>query len=296
MGTNRLQLLDVGSVLESHRRLSSKYPNVKPQCQPDTVKLLVPAVSQRLQSLRIHMSIVTHTPTILTIGDFHMSDKRRVHLAEEEYAKEELAMWPTEFNPDMNPRIQFLTLTSVPRKSLGLVIRRLLKFLRAVAVQERLIVKAQPPTSSRRSAQMLPGLRVLRLEFVRSRTQSRPVTENIRPSVSQDTDADTFAAQVAGDFSFFSSSDKAVSPAATVADFSFFAEDTTPKQRSQSVPSIVIDDVESSVLRDVREELMAYRHKTAKAYEDEQRRLGKGVPVPLGAPHYHWTGRLELVS
>lgn len=296
MGTNRLQLLDFGSAVQGHHRFSSRYPNVRPECQPDTVKLLVPAISQRLQWLRIHHSIVTHTPTILTVGEYHMSEKRRVNLAEETYAQEELAAWPMQFLPDMNPRIQTLILTSVPWKSLGLVIRSLLKFLRAVAIQESLIAKAQPAEPSRRSAQMLPGLRVFRLEFARVMNTSFRQTATLQagPSVSQQADADNFLKESMNDFSFFDDNDQ--SPVAATQDFSFFTgEGPSSQNRSQSISS-TSDDVENTVLRDVKEELRAYRQKTLKAYENEQKRLGKGVRVPLGAPHYHWTGRLEFVS
>ena len=300
-GTNRLQLLDVGGVVQSKHRLAAKNPNIKPICQADTVRLLGPEYSQRLESLRIHHSIVTHTPTLGTVGEFHLSEARHVQLSEEDYAGHELVAWPEALLPNINPRIRSLTLTNVPRKSHGQVIERLLNFLHEASLQESLI-EDLAPVDRRRGARMLSGLRVLRLEFESLYVRREQL--NAGPSVSEDADADKFMAESERDFSFFQ--DYAVSPVSTVKDFSFF-DDETPAPRGRSISSTSKQskdkDKERPLLRDVEQEIRSYREKTKAAYEAEKDRFeaereevgGAAVRVPLGAPHYHWTGLVEIV-
>jgi hypothetical protein len=287
MGTNRLQLLDFGSAPQGRHRLAAKNPNIRPVSQPDTVKLLCPAVSQRLQCLRVHHSIVTHTPTLQPKGEYHISESHLMKLSERDYAEEEMIYWPRHWNPDSNPRIETLILTEVPRWSEGLVIKRLIKVLRVAAIQESLIAKATP-VNVRRGWRMLPGLRCLRLEFVPVITQ-QPSTSM---SISGNPDADVLARESANDFSFF---DQASESPSGERDFSFFdGETSAPK-----IPSVLPakDEVLKPIGRDVINELRAHRQKTKMAYEAERDRLGgPGVRVPFGAPHYHWTGRLEFTQ
>jgi hypothetical protein len=300
-GTNRLQLLDVGGVFQSKHRLAAKNPHIRPICQSDTVKLIGPEYSQRLESLSIHHSIVTHTPTLGTIGEFHLSEARHVHMSEEDYASREIVAWPEAFLPNINPRIRSLTLTNIPRKSYSLVIERLLNFLHEASLQESLI-EDLAPVDRRRGARMLSGLRVLRLEFESLYVRRQQL--NAGPSVSEDADADTFMAESERDFSFFE--DYAQSPVSTVKDFSFF-DGETPAPRTRSISSTSKQskdkDKESLLLRDVEQEIRSYREKTKAAYEAEKDRFeaereevgGAAVRVPLGAPHYHWTGLVELI-
>jgi hypothetical protein len=285
MSTNRLQLLDFGGAPQGRHRLGAKNPNLRPICQPDTVKLLCPGVSQRLQSLRVHHSIITHTPTLLTIGEYVVSEGIRMRLSERDYAEEEMIYWPRHWNPNSNPRIETLILTDVPRWSEGLVIKRFIQVLRVAAIQESLISKATLE-STRRSWRMLPGLRLLRLELV-------PLTrkqEAASPSVSGNSDADVFARESANDFSFF---DQVSEKSNAEKDFSFFEGETTQEPLPVSPTR---NEQPSPIGRDVMKEILAYRQKTRMAYEAERERLkGSGMRVPLGAPHYHWTGRLEFV-
>jgi hypothetical protein len=286
MGTNQLQLLDFGSGPQTRHRLGTTNPNLRPVCQPDSVKLLCLGVSHRLQCLRVHHSIITHTPTLLTKGEFHISESHRMKLSEKDYAEEEMVYWPKYWNPDLNPRIETLTLTDVPRWSEGLVIKRIVEVLRIAANQESLIAKAMP-INARRGWHMLPGLRCLRLEFV-------PIVRKeslTSPSISANSDADVFARESANDFSFF---DQVIDSPSEEGDFSFFCGEA-PSQKVP--PSLLIGrDALTQIGRNVIEELRAYRQKTRMAYEAERERLGSpAVYVPLGSPHYHWTGRLELI-
>lgn len=46
-------------------------------------------------------------------------------------------------------------------------------------------------------------------------------------------------------------------------------------------------------MRDVVEALKEYRGKTKAKKEEVRKEAGKGN-VPLGEPHYHWCGKLEV--
>jgi hypothetical protein len=294
-GTNRLQLLDFGSAEQPRHQVGSKYKSVLAYNQADTLKLLKPSISQRLESLRVHHSVVTQTPTLFAIGEFYLSEERAVFLAEEEFAtKNVLFSPPSDFLPELNPRIKSLTLTHVPRKSLGLVIDRLVKLISLAAMQEVIIAGASP-ADPRRGAQMLPGLRYLCLEFAPPAKVLKPSKDG--PSVSGDVDADTFMAESGKDFSFF---DETQSPQSATKDFSFFDDDERPLERTSSISSETASKkmkIENLELHDVKEAIMAYRQSTKEAYEAERERLSSAGELALpGPPHYYWTGQLELVD
>lgn len=268
-GTNRLQLLDVGSVQCSRpyaNPAAKAHPNLLQVCQPDTVNILSTAAANQLQELRVHHSVVTHCPTLVGRGEYHISEERRTVIAEGDYAPYELRLWPMGFLPDTNPRVKRLTLSHVPRKSLGLVVDHLLMFLHAASVQESAISNAKGPSVGiqLRGPKMLSGLRYMCLEFIEENSSN-----SSGPSISGDIDADEFARQSQDDFSFFGSEQS--------------VEKKSRKLSNDKLPR----------LRDVKEELRAYRQQTMKAFEAESEKLG--VPawrVPLGAPHYHWSGEL----
>ncbi|KAL8365612.1 hypothetical protein RB595_004435 [Gaeumannomyces hyphopodioides] len=129
--------------------------------------LLRPVVSSCLRSLRIHHSLVTQVPTVLSLEQT-MPSLADIWVAEELLLPGvELADTPTgAFAPDMNPRLTSLTLTNLPRRSTGRLIRKLTRFMELAYEQERTILDtaAALPTS-RRSPTLLVGLRCLRLEF-----------------------------------------------------------------------------------------------------------------------------------
>ncbi|KAL1870411.1 hypothetical protein VTK73DRAFT_2649 [Phialemonium thermophilum] len=123
--------------------------------------LFRPALSPNLQVLRIHHSLVTQIPSLESEDLVAMAD---LWLAETFVRPRVELAYPEVFVPDMNPRLYSLTLTNLPRYSTGPLIRKLIKFLRLAAAQERAIRDAKS-SSSRRSPIMLRGLRHIRLEF-----------------------------------------------------------------------------------------------------------------------------------
>jgi hypothetical protein len=294
-GTNRLQLLDFGSAEQPRHQVGSKYKSVLAYNQADTLKLLKPSISQRLESLRVHHSVVTLTPTIFAVGEFYLSEARAIYVAEEEFAIRKVSFSPaSDFLPELNPRIKSLTLTHVPRKSLGLVIDRLIKLLSLAAMQEVMIASASPP-DARRGAQMLPGLRYLCLELAPPAKVLKPSKDG--PSVSGDVDADTFMEESGKDFSFFDETQ--YSPESVTKDFSFF-DDERPLERTTSIASSDSASkrtmIENLQLYDVKDTIIDYRERTLAAYEAEKERLGNAGDLAPGLPHNHWTGQLEFVD
>ncbi|KAL8397382.1 hypothetical protein RB594_004197 [Gaeumannomyces avenae] len=129
--------------------------------------LLRPVVSSCLRSLRIHHSLVTQVPTILSLEETTPS-LANIWVAEELLLPGvELADTPTgAFAPDMNPRLTSLTLTNLPRRSTGRLIQKLANFVELAYEQERAILDtAAALQTSRRSPTLLAGLRRIRLEF-----------------------------------------------------------------------------------------------------------------------------------
>ncbi len=295
-GTNRLQLVDFGSAEQPSHQVGSKYKSVLAYYQADTLKLLKPSISQRLESLRVHHSVVTQTPTLFAVGEFYLSEARAIYVAEEEFALKNVSFSPpSDFLPELNPRIKSLTLTHVPRKSLGLVIDRLIKLISLAAMQEDMIAGARP-SDARRGAQMLPGLRYLCLEFAPPAKVLQPSKDG--PSVSGDVDADNFMEESGKDFSFFDETQ--YSPVSTTKDFSFFHGEG-PSERTCSIASLESTSnrtmIENLPLHDVKDAIIDYRRGTKAAYEAERESLrASGEPATPVFPHNHWTGQLEFVD
>ncbi|KAH6950664.1 hypothetical protein DER45DRAFT_636872, partial [Fusarium avenaceum] len=119
---------------------------------------LRPVLSSNLRALKLHHSVVTQIPTLEIDG---FSTTARLYIAENLILPRAKEAFPEAFVPDMNPRIISLTLTCIPRRSSGPLIRKLISFLQLLAVQERAIFDM----SSRRGPNVLAGLRNFRLEF-----------------------------------------------------------------------------------------------------------------------------------
>ncbi|KAM0227900.1 hypothetical protein ACHAP5_012083 [Fusarium lateritium] len=119
---------------------------------------LRPVFSSNLRALKLHHSVVTQVPTMEIDG---FSTTARLYVAENLILPRAKEAFPEAFVPDMNPRINSLTLTCIPRRSSGPLIRKLISFLQLLAVQERAIFDL----SSRRGPNILAGLRHFRLEF-----------------------------------------------------------------------------------------------------------------------------------
>jgi len=103
------------------------------------------------------------------------------------------------FDPLTNYRLRVLTLTGVPTKTHGVILTSLTNFLSKLAKQEAVLEEARRRPSNRRAPPLLPGLRILRLEFM----PMAPEQPTQWASVSGHRDADTFLAESAADFSFF---------------------------------------------------------------------------------------------
>lgn len=120
-----------------------------------------PVYSCNIRSLRIHHSLITNIPT-LTMDT--LSSLACLFVAETQILARVDRAYPEPFVPDMNPRLESLTLTCVPRRSSGPLITKLLEFLRLLSRQEHTI-QASRAASPTGSSGMLKGLRRLRLEF-----------------------------------------------------------------------------------------------------------------------------------
>jgi len=156
--------------------------------------LFRPVFSPDLQALRIHHSLVTLVPTLETDNLVTMAN---LWLAET-FIRERVEMaYPQAFVPDMNPRLYSLTLTNIPRYSVGHVAKKLIAFLRAASIQERAIQDAKL-SSSRRSPTMLRGLRHIRLEF-----EPDPTEELGHSLDSEDLDPEQSINLSSKEFSFF---------------------------------------------------------------------------------------------
>jgi hypothetical protein len=196
--TNRLQVLDVGSV-RAMPAFEFNIPNTTAYAQPDSVSSINRSSGTRLEVLRIHHSIITHTPSFIrgaTSSGLDSLYKGEILMCPKQKAK-----WQR-FDPHNNFRLMSLTLTDVPIKSFGPIIDALLLFVSLCASQERRLKRAAK--SHYRAPQCLTGLRTLRLEFMKEAEGGEDSESRVGPSVSGDRDADEFLAQSMGDFSFFS--------------------------------------------------------------------------------------------
>ena len=124
--------------------------------------VLRPAFASNLQVLSVHHSLVTHIPTLRVQG---WSNLTCDYLSEASILPRADAAYSQRWIPDMNPRIQRLTLTCIPRRSSGPLIQRLVHFLRLLSVQEGEIQAIASASLTRKGPGMLKGLRHLTLEF-----------------------------------------------------------------------------------------------------------------------------------
>jgi hypothetical protein len=119
-----------------------------------------PVFSSNLQVLRIHHSLVTQ---LLSVELGGLSAMANLWLAETHVLPRAELAYPEAFVPDMNPRLQSLVLTRIPRYSTGPLIDKLIDFLKLASIQERAIQDIE--TARRHGPVTLLGLRHLRLEF-----------------------------------------------------------------------------------------------------------------------------------
>ncbi|KAL7926424.1 hypothetical protein ACQKWADRAFT_318340 [Trichoderma austrokoningii] len=123
-----------------------------------------PVWSSNLRSLRIHHSLVTNIPSLRCS---RYSSLECAYLAEMQiHARLDLA-YPLAFVPDMNPRLESLTLTCVPRHSFGPLIQILISFLQQLGLQESHVMETNKAEASRpgKPLRLVRGLRILTLEM-----------------------------------------------------------------------------------------------------------------------------------
>ncbi|KUJ21553.1 uncharacterized protein LY89DRAFT_729072 [Mollisia scopiformis] len=190
---NRLQVLDIGSVRAGTLQYKTMYA-VWTGCE-----MITPLYGCRLEQLRIHHSAVTRIPNILSSDSAVGYDLESLKQAENMARKD----WSNRLTPLSHHRLKSLTLTDIPTKSYGPLIRQLTLLLKECADQEEKLAAVRDTMSpSRRAPQVLSGLKTLRLEFLPEVAAPAPEAS----SVSGDRDADGFLARSLGDFSFFGGS------------------------------------------------------------------------------------------
>ncbi|KAK3392265.1 hypothetical protein B0T20DRAFT_472122 [Sordaria brevicollis] len=132
-----------------------------------------------LQTLRIHHSLVTNLPELTGFGD--LSDMEKMWFAETFLLPRADLMFPNPFHPDMNPRLQSLTLTHIPRYSTGPLIERLKGLLKAAWFQEQTLARLRAEHrrlhQTRYEPPLLSGLRKIVLEFDPDPRRSEKTTQ-----------------------------------------------------------------------------------------------------------------------
>ncbi|KAH7419551.1 hypothetical protein BKA64DRAFT_20312 [Cadophora sp. MPI-SDFR-AT-0126] len=236
--TNRLQVLDLGAMQSDVEPwlMQAEHATIFHANGPG---LMPPS---QLERIRVHHSFVTYVPT-LTLGSgnhYHEAYIQQAEIFAKGYATD-----PTvSYDPLQNHRITHLILTHIPTKSYGILIDHLILLIRKVTRQYQDIERVRSAAvSHRRSPILLPGLRLLRLEFIHDDGRGGPSS-----SVSGDKDADTFLERSLGDFSFFGEGEVGESSAKT--------EKEKKKEEKKGK-----EKEKEKVLRDVVAELKAFRER-----------------------------------
>ncbi|KAK4248592.1 hypothetical protein C7999DRAFT_40216 [Corynascus novoguineensis] len=157
-----------------------------------------PVFSANLQVLRIHHSVVTQ---LLTLSLDGLSPMANLWVAETQLLPRAELAYPEALVPDMNPRLQSLVLTRIPRYSTGPLIDKLVNFLKLASIQERAIQDTE--SASRHGPVTLFGLRHIRFEF-----ESDPLEELEDGFDLEEVDLDASAVMedATKEFSFFGDS------------------------------------------------------------------------------------------
>lgn len=123
-----------------------------------------PVWSSNLRSLRIHHSLVTSMPTLRCS---RYSSIERTYLTEMQIRPLLNLAYPLAFVPDMNPRLESLTLTCVPRHSFGPLIKTLVSFFQQLCLQESYVTETNKAQASQpgKPLRLVRGLRNLTLEM-----------------------------------------------------------------------------------------------------------------------------------
>ncbi|KAH0496213.1 hypothetical protein TgHK011_003585 [Trichoderma gracile] len=126
--------------------------------------LIRPVYSSNLRVLRIHHLLVTNIPTLTMDG---IRPIECAYLAEKCVFPRLEDAYPLPFLPDMNPRLQSLTLTCVPRYSFGPLICRLAFFFRFLSLQAEALstLAKNAQAEGGRPPRLVSGLRHVALEL-----------------------------------------------------------------------------------------------------------------------------------
>lgn len=182
--------------------------------------LFRPVISSNLRVLKIHHSLVTNVPSVISKST---SALENIWVAEKLFHDPIDLAYPQTYVPDMNPRLYSLTLAHIPRYSPGIIATRIINFLKLLAAQEQAIEQTKKLTPPR-GPLVLRGLRHICLEFE---------PEAHRQMADLNTEDDVDAAL--DEFSTFTFSDNAweddtpVTPTETI---------SQPRRQSSSIKSI----------------------------------------------------------
>lgn len=197
--TNCLQVLDAGSCRTSLDVGAGAGVDV--YAQEHTVTFLSRKWQPRLEVLRIHHSVVTRHPSVVSKSNKYDRKEAISNLRIEKTCQTGLESHGPCLDPYDNTRLRSLTLTSIPRKSSKELFLALKYFIVRLAAQEVTIHDARENVKSRRAPALYPGLRELTLEFLAEEHVARPA-EAISGSVTDHGDADSYYEEMARDFSF----------------------------------------------------------------------------------------------
>ncbi|EKD19535.1 Leucine Rich Repeat domain protein [Drepanopeziza brunnea f. sp. 'multigermtubi' MB_m1] len=214
---NRLQVLDIGTVRAANKNKTKNHTtDLFPAAPPHASVWWSPpspirpsAQPSPIQDLRIHHSWATYTPTISSSSSstdtFHLP---HLHDAEVFGSAYTSALDAAAADPlaAATYHLTSLTLTGIPTKSHGFTIEQLIRLLRHAAAQAERLARARSAQASAQApaGTLLSGLRLLRLEFVRTDTGQEEEEEQ---EEKEDEEMDTFLASTRGDFSFFNNDD-----------------------------------------------------------------------------------------
>lgn len=135
---------------------------------PGSAYLFRPVISSNLRVLKIHHSLVTNTLTIRTEPSVFSQDTsvlENIWIAEKFFTASMDLAYPQRYEPDMNSRLYSLTLAKIPQYSTGIIVKRIIEFLKKLALQEQAIDYAKKLFPGHRGPPILRGLRHLCLEF-----------------------------------------------------------------------------------------------------------------------------------
>lgn len=157
--------------------------------------LFRPVISSNLRVLKVHHSLVTNVPTVVSKST---STLENIWVAEKVFQGPIDRAYPQSYVPDMNPRLYALTLAKIPRYSPGVVAKRIIHFLKLLAVQEQAIEQTKKLVPHSRGPLVVRGLRHICLEF-------EPDAQEEMDNLNTDDDVD----EAIEAFSSFSFSDSA---------------------------------------------------------------------------------------